>query len=322
MEYSLRKLDLNLIKIFLVLMESRSVSSAADQLFITQSAVSHSLKKLREAFHDPLFVSTKNGMKPTPRAIVVNHHLSNSISEIMQGLKFKPEFDAANSRHKFIIVASEYAELVLLPKVFAILSAEAPNCSLEVQKIETKLPLDELGVGLVDIILGFKRYFRIEAPLTEKTMLDERLICVASNRNSLVGDAVNIRQYLKCKHIYPSPWGDSQNMVDNWLTLQKLERDIQLTVQNYLATPSIVENSDCLLTLPERIFQLVQPLAAIRKVEPPKDYPEFSVNMIWNKLYQDDPANSWLRSVLDRVCSQVKSQSKSTPSIETTADFA
>ena len=65
----LRRIDLNLLLLFDVLMQVGSVSKAADQLGRTQSAVSHALGRLREQLGDPLLVKVGGRMQPSPYAM-------------------------------------------------------------------------------------------------------------------------------------------------------------------------------------------------------------------------------------------------------------
>src|SRR6516162_7405664 len=60
-EIDLRRFDLNLLVVFDVLMTERSVTRAAERLGRTQSAISHSLSRLRDQFGDPLLL--KSGVR-------------------------------------------------------------------------------------------------------------------------------------------------------------------------------------------------------------------------------------------------------------------
>ncbi len=64
-EKNLIKKDLNLLLVLVVLYKERNTERAAERLFVTQSAISKGLKKLREQLDDPLFVRTRNGFIPT-----------------------------------------------------------------------------------------------------------------------------------------------------------------------------------------------------------------------------------------------------------------
>lgn len=81
-EIDLRRVDLNLLVVFDVLMEERSVTRAADRLGRTQSAISHALGRLREQLGDPLLVKSGMRMLPSPFA----EHLVMEVRPILANM--------------------------------------------------------------------------------------------------------------------------------------------------------------------------------------------------------------------------------------------
>jgi len=65
---SIGRTDLNLLKVFEAVYEERNLLLAGKRLNLTQSAVSHALRRLRELVGDELFMRTGKGMVPTGRA--------------------------------------------------------------------------------------------------------------------------------------------------------------------------------------------------------------------------------------------------------------
>lgn len=298
-----KKLDFNLLKLFVVLMETRSVSVTADQLNITQSATSHALRRLREAFSDNLFVVTKEGMIPTSRALNVHAYVLEAINLIDTSFNSQKAFEASTSRRTFVIMASEYFELVVLPELVCEFRNVAKACNLEVRRLRPEVPVKEMQTGNIDLMIGFDGYIKLDTRLKSESLLSDRLVCVAGTNNALVGDRISLETYMTIPHIYPAPWGQSSNMVENWLMERGLSRHISVTVHNYLSTPLLAEKTDCLLTLPARIFHLLKPMASLRLVEPPADdYPSFTINMVYHSLFEMEPANLWLRAKVQEVC--------------------
>lgn len=303
MDSQTKKLDFNLLKLFVALMETRSVSAAAEQLNITQSATSHALRRLREAFSDNLFVVTKEGMIPTARALNIHAYVLEAINLINTSFNSQKEFDPATSCRTFVIMASEYFELVVLPVLACEFRKVASTCNLEVRRLRSDVPVKEMQTGNIDLMIGFDGYIKLDSALKSEPLLSDRLVCVVGKNNALVGDRVSLETYMTMSHIYPAPWGQSSNMVENWLVERGLSRKISLTVHNYLSTPLLAEKTDCLLTLPARIFELLKPMASVRRVEPPaEDYPSFTINMVYHSLFEMEPANLWLRAKVQEIC--------------------
>jgi DNA-binding transcriptional LysR family regulator len=149
------KVDLNLLISLQVLMEERSVSRAADRLFITQSAMSKALTRLRALFNDALFTRSSHGMQPTPRALELAAGLSailGNISHLLTG----PDFDPHSVNAEISLALSEHVGLTLLPRLIARLSVSAPRLRIRIiTRIED--PLQALAQGNLDFAIQVKQ---------------------------------------------------------------------------------------------------------------------------------------------------------------------
>lgn len=144
----LLKTDLNLLVALQVLLEERSVSRAADRMFITQPAMSKTLARLRTLLDDPLFTRTARGMTPTPRALELREELQQVLGRI-QHLVAAHSFDPAVSEREFVVATTEFLSLGFLPPLMARLSREAPSVSVRsITRIEHQL--DRLASGEID----------------------------------------------------------------------------------------------------------------------------------------------------------------------------
>ncbi|WP_141333342.1 LysR family transcriptional regulator, partial [Sinorhizobium meliloti] len=116
-----RRIDLNLLKVLAVMLEERSVARCAERLFVSPSAVSHALAKLRQMFSDPLFVRTGGGMLPTARAQSLERSLSLLKAvldvELEAGRVSAPgaTFEPGESVRDIRIVSPGALEISLLP---------------------------------------------------------------------------------------------------------------------------------------------------------------------------------------------------------------
>ena len=129
-ERDLRRLDLNLLLVFHALMQERHVTRAAARLFLGQPAVSGALKRLRAAFGDPLFVRSRAGMEPTPRALELSRPVEALLSGLHEALAAKRPFEPKASTRVFRIGASEAVGVALFPRLMAHLTREAPGVRL------------------------------------------------------------------------------------------------------------------------------------------------------------------------------------------------
>src|SRR4051812_46933836 len=125
----LRTLDLNLLRVFVALLDEGSVTRAGARLGLTQSAVSHALNRLRYGLDDELFVRGPSGMQPTARAAETAPRVRRGRGQLPPALA-PATFDPADSDREFVLAASPYAAGVLLPEMVPRMQAQAPRASL------------------------------------------------------------------------------------------------------------------------------------------------------------------------------------------------
>src|SRR5687767_8093046 len=111
-----RKLDLNLLKVFEALLEERSVTAAGARLGLAQSSISHALRRLRAALGDPLFVKSTHGMHPTAYALKLAAPISQALGSLQAALEDSASFDPATSTRVFNLVMTDIVELMFLPR--------------------------------------------------------------------------------------------------------------------------------------------------------------------------------------------------------------
>src|SRR4051812_36000109 len=126
----LSSIDLNLLVALDVLLETRSVTTTARRLSLSQSAMSHQLGRLRALTGDALLVRTGDGMVPTPRAVALSLPVREALAQLSSALSDSPVWDPSTARRTFHVGTSDYAELVLLPSLMARLARAAPGIDL------------------------------------------------------------------------------------------------------------------------------------------------------------------------------------------------
>jgi hypothetical protein len=142
----LRRVDLNLLIVFETLMHERSVTRAAEKLFLGQPAISAALSRLRGLFDDPLFVRTGRSMEPSARAVEIFALLSPALDSISTAVSRAAEFDPATSTAVFRIGLSDDVEFALLPQLLKRLRAEAPGIVLVVRRVNYILMPEPAGL--------------------------------------------------------------------------------------------------------------------------------------------------------------------------------
>ena len=102
-----RNFDLNLLVALKLLLEERSVSRAAEKMFVSPSAMSHILQRLRQQLNDPLLIRTSKGMEPTEKALSLLDPISNILGEVATIINKQSKFVAATSERRFVIATND-----------------------------------------------------------------------------------------------------------------------------------------------------------------------------------------------------------------------
>ena len=289
----LRQVDLNLLVAFDALMQTRSVSRAAERCFLSQPAMSNALNRLRETLDDPLLVRSATGMRPSPRAQKLEGPIRSILEQLERELRPAAPFDPATTERLFRISLTDYGEFVVLPRLVEKLAERAPKARLESVSLTSHLPESALERGELDLVVAVQEYFQVPGRLRTQTLLGDRLVCLGS-RTAYDDTSLTLKRYLSRRHVYPSPLGVQSNVVDGWLSAQHKRRDIALSAQSYLVAARIAAESDLLLSLPGRIARTLAELLPLRLIEPPRGFPDFKLCLIWHPLYAGDPAIAWL----------------------------
>ena len=302
---SLNRLDLNLLIAFDALMTEKNVSKAAEKLFIGQSAMSHSLNRLRQALNDPILVRTSGGMRPTSRAKELIVPIRKALLEIEVTISSPPVFDPETAETRFVIAATDYNELILLPSLLKEVCKLAPGVNIHVRQTNEYLPEEELENGSINIALGFDVSLETPSRINQQALFHDVFVSIVRKGHPLIDDTLSLAQYTEMEHILISPSGVETGIVDQWLNQNNLSRKIVLLVPHFLSAPLIIAQTDMILTLPFRIAEKFVQMAPLKLLQTPIELPSYQLSMIWHPLYEKDPADQWLRKLIKTVSQQI-----------------
>ena len=313
----IRRIDLNLLVYLDVLLRERNVTRAANQLGLSQPALSNGLRRLRDLFNDPLLIRTSEGMMPTARADELKPLIRDVLSSIDQAIQPRDEFDTNTEEHFFRIMVSDYAESTLFPHVLNRLREEAPGVILDIMTPSDVSFLD-VEQGKVDMVLN--RFEAMPQSFHQVTVWQEDFMCLISADNPILQD-YTLASYLQAPHVWVSKTGmgvgvgmnphDVQHLgwVDEALRSLDQQRRISVFTRHYQAAMLLVEQSDLIVTLPTRAarLQINNPRVVIKP--PPFEIPSFALKMAWSPLMQHNSAHRWMRRfILDVANSLVKAE--------------
>ena len=287
----LRDLDLGALVLLRTLLDTHSVTATAARLGLTQSAVSHALRGLRDTLDDPLLVRVGNRMQPTARAASLHEPLARALSDLEIALS-PSTFSPATATRTFTLATSDYATAVLLPPLYALLAAEAPGVDLRVQPIP-----DDLGATLargdLDLAVQVTRAIEPAEGLYSQALWDESFVVLLRAGHPALSAPWTPEAFAAIPQVLITPRGRLGGPVDTALARLGLTRRVAVTVPTFLVAPLVVRGSDAVLTIGRRIAELLPD--GLVTLSPPLHVPPFRVASVWHARRHADPGLRWLR---------------------------
>jgi len=288
-------IDLKLLAVVTELHKTRSVSQTAENLDLSQSAISMSLAKLRKLFNDPLFVRTSSGMNPTPHAVELIGLLKSAEDLLQTALDLHVVFDPMRSDRRFNVYSSDIAQVTLMPRLMQRLKSVAPNVGIDLGRISEATP-KQLETGEIDLAVGF--ILPMGAGFCQQRLFKERFVCIARKDHSRIGDTLNIEEFKNETHLAITTCGTGHGVVEKELEAKGIQRRVGLTVPSFLGIASIITTLDYLAILPEQLARHLARTVTIKVLPLPFSMPSYYIMQHWHERYTQDPASKWLRSVV------------------------
>ncbi|WP_428033451.1 LysR family transcriptional regulator [Amphritea sp.] len=286
--------DLNLLPVFQVLLEERSVTRAAGRLNLTQPAISRNLTRLRELFNDPLFTRTPKGLAPTPRAEALALQLHQSLQDLSQ-LISPATFNPATATQNFRLATTDYGTQVLLPPVLKRIRAEAPGVNLEI------VPWHENLVQQLDhedIDLSICAVEDAPAAIHGRGVGFDRFICVVREDHPLIERGLSLESYATYPHALITMGGARKGAIDYLLEERGLSRRIALRVPHFVAALAMISQTDLILTVPYGLAVSFAEQYKLKMLPFPMEQKGFTYSIIWHERHMKDPGHIWLRQLV------------------------
>lgn len=293
---NLAKLDLNLLVAFDALVAEGSVTRAAVKVGLGQSAMSHALGRLRQAFDDELFVRTPTGMKPTPKAAALAEPIRAALARIEAIVAPPADFDPATAEHEFVVGLPDSTEVLLVPRLLAHLRAVAPGIRLLIRSVDRLRILQDLDDGRIDLGIGL--FEEGETHHKRRLLHKDNYLCIFNPALVGVEPPISLEDYVRWPHVLTSLVESAHGVVDVALAKIGLTRTIALTSPRFTAVPFVVREAPVIATMHSRVARFFAGSMGLAVSPAPVELPDFAISMIWHASYDDDPANRWLRETI------------------------
>lgn len=293
-------LDLNLIRVFLAIWDTRNLTAAGERLHLTQPAVSHALRRLRDDLGDPLFVRSVNAMIPTDGATRLEPALRQAVSLIQRAVQEGMAFDPLRTQRLFRIAMSDVSEFVLLPPVLAELERCAPGIRIESVRIDPGSVGGQLRTGEVDMALGYLP--GLEEGCVSELLGRDSFVCLVREGHPLEARRLCVTDFAQLRFMYAGPEAPGHQMAETWLDGLGVRRNVGLRLAHFTLAPEIVRNTDLAVIFPRSMAERVNHAGGFRLVELPDGAPNIEVKSYTHAHFASDQGIRWLQNLFVRHC--------------------
>jgi len=303
----MNNVDLKSLQVFATLIKECNVTRAAQTLNMTQSAVSHTLGRLRDLFRDPLFVSMGRGIAPTPRALELAEPLQRALDAM--GVLVRPveAFDPARFDGVFRIATTDYIGFILLPILVKRLSEVAPEIELNIRPLKPQDDLALLKNGDIDFILWNEE----TAPpnFYVRKLFTDRLKAIVRVGHPDIDGSLSLEQFRAGKHLrISSHHGAVKEAVDGLYEKYGVRSKTSVTVPHFLLAYRLVAESNLIGTIAELTARRIVKELPLQVLEPPVEEASFMVSLVWHERRHADLGHRWLRGEIAAASEEIRNE--------------
>lgn len=292
----LQDIDLNLLVIFNQLLTERKVSKVAENLGLGQPAVSNALARLRKLFGDELFLRTSSGMQPTPFADQLAESIGYALGMIHGAVNARNSFDPATSKRTFSIGMTDIGEIYFLPLLMEKIQKVAPAVSISTVRNTSINLKDSMEAGHIDLAIGLLP--QLKAGFFQQRLFTQQYVCMFRQGHPLDKKKILPSDFFAADHVAIVSAGTGHGIVDEILDKNSPQRKVKLTVPHFVAVGHILQSTELVATVPERLAERMATPFNLKYVAHPIKLPQIAINLFWHAKYHKDPANQWLRGLI------------------------
>ncbi len=298
-------IDLNLLKALDALLETGSVTKAAELSNLSQPAMSRALNRLQHVVSDPLLVRSGRGMVLTPRGEALRTPVRDALAQV--SIVFKPQvFDPSRAQDRFRIMAPDYVAQMIMPKVLGQVFKLAPRIQIEMENLSAT-GISELCEGEMSLGFGVVDDGPALYNVAAQALFDDRQVCLMRKGHPLLENGITLENYAASSHALLSITGRGGGRIDDILKERGLTRRIALRLTQFMTISAVIAPTDLIITVPELLANQVM-TDALQMTRLPKELqpPSFTVSQIWHERYTQDPAHQWLRRLIKSACPELR----------------
>lgn len=296
----IRRIDVTLLLIFQELMRARKMTVVAERMALTQSSISHALKRLREIFSDDLFVRLPYGLQPTARAEELETTVNAVLDTLRSAVSGKDDFDPLRTHATIRMSMPDHHCALLAVPLLDDLRQAAPGLQLLIRPLVRRTALQALLANDVDLALGY--FWRIPEGLESRILFsDGHRVISRKGHPAMSRRKLTLANYLKPGHILVSLDGDLEGIVDRALVRHGAVRTVVAGIPYFLPAIATVSATDLISTIPERHALAFADRFRLDLHKPPVELPPYRAVLVWHKRHSNSQLISWFTKRLENV---------------------
>jgi DNA-binding transcriptional LysR family regulator len=294
---NIASVDLNLLKVFEALHDEASASRAALRLGVTQSAVSASLRRLREVYDDQLFVRTGRGLAPTLRANQLKPVVTDALDKCRQSLAMVEPSGSHFEGRSVALGLSDDFEIAFGRRLMASIRQSAPGLRLIFRQTHSQIVGTALMERSIDLAVASGGF--AERLLSRRVLGEGGYLCLADPASLAPGQrTLTLEEFIAREQILVSS-GGFIGMVDEGLSSLGLSRTVCASTTHFAALPYLLKGSQAISTIPSHAAEAVAQIAGLALLECPLPMPRYPIELGWRTSTQMDSAVLKVREAIE-----------------------
>lgn len=298
-------IDLNLLKALDALLETESVTKAAELANLSQPAMSRALNRLQHTIKDPLLVRSGRGMVLTPRGEALRTPVRDALAQVSH--VFKPQvFDPSRAQDRFRIMAPDYVAQMIMPTVLGQIYKLAPQVQIEIENLSAT-GVSDLCEGHISLGFGVVDDGPVLYNVASQSLFEDHQVCLVRKGHPLIKDGMSLKAYSASAHALLSITGRGGGRIDDVLREYGLKRKIALRITQFMTISAVIAPTDLVITVPEQLaHQVMTDELHMMPLPSELQTPTFTVSQIWHERFTKDPAHQWLRRLVRSASQKIQ----------------
>lgn len=304
-----KNLDLNLLAALDTLIRVRNVSRAAEEMFITQSAMSNALGRLRDYFDDPLLIQVGRSMELSPLAVSLEQPLRDIIVRIDAAVVATPSFVPETSTRSVNLVVSDYTLNTLMPVFLRQVANRAPGLQINFTP-QQNYPHLLLERGEADLLIAPSIFCSTNHP--SEQLFEDPFLCMVSESMPLKNGKISRKAFLAAGHVVMQPPGGGISFAQRACKQQGMTIKAEVTTFSFWSLPLLIRGTNRVALLQSKLAEQAVKQGGLKTAIPPVDIPALEQSMQWHSYRTRDPALAWVREQVREAAEKLFEETQTT----------